>query len=319
MTNPAPTSVYQHGRKSTCTYTIPGLTAGSSYTVRLDFCEYAATGTGQRTFNVSINGTQVLTNFDIYATAGGEFIANAQSFTATATSSGQIVIVFTTVLNNALIAGIEVSAGGATCSANPATPTGLAASGTTQTGTTLNWGAVTAPANCSISGYTVYKSGTSIGTATGTSFAVTGLTASTTYSFTVAATDAHGTGCAELVACSVTTTAATCTTKPGAPTGLAASGTTSSGTTLSWTAVTAPSGCSISGYTVYKGGAAIATVSSGTSYTASGLSASTAYSFTVAAVDSAGTGSQSSALSVTTSLRQHRRGPDHERRHRLLG
>jgi len=44
VTNPAPTSVYQHGRKGTCTYTIPGLTAGSAYTVRLHFCEYAATG-----------------------------------------------------------------------------------------------------------------------------------------------------------------------------------------------------------------------------------------------------------------------------------
>jgi len=108
VVSPAPAAVYQHGRKGTCTYTIPGLTAGASYDVRLDFCEYAVTGAGQRTFDVSVNGTQVLTNFDIYAAAGGEFIANAQNFTATANSSGQIVIVFTTVLNNALVAGIEV-------------------------------------------------------------------------------------------------------------------------------------------------------------------------------------------------------------------
>jgi len=109
VVNPAPMSVWQHGRKGTCTYTIPGLTAGASYTVKLDFCEYAGTAAGQRTFNVSINGAQVLTNFDIFAAAGAEFKATQQTFPATANSSGQVVIVFTTVVNNALVAGIEVS------------------------------------------------------------------------------------------------------------------------------------------------------------------------------------------------------------------
>ena len=99
----------------------------------------------------------------------------------------------------------------------------------------------------------------------------------------------------------VTTTANTCTTKSAAPGGLAASGTTSSSTNLTWNAVTAPSGCTISGYTVYKAGAALATVSSGTSYSVTGLSASTTYSFTVAAIDGAGTSAQSSAVNVTTS------------------
>jgi beta-glucanase (GH16 family) len=68
----------------------------------------------------------------------------------------------------------------------------------------LNWTADTAPANCSISSYTVLKNGASIGTATGTSFAVTGLAASTNYSFTVEATDAAGTSAASS-ALSVTT------------------------------------------------------------------------------------------------------------------
>ena len=39
VTNPAPQSVYQHNRYGNFTYTIPGLTAGASYTVRLDFAE----------------------------------------------------------------------------------------------------------------------------------------------------------------------------------------------------------------------------------------------------------------------------------------
>jgi hypothetical protein len=90
------------------TYTITGLTAGSSYTVRLHFAETFFTTTGSRVFDVSINGTQVLTNFDIVAVSGGENIANIQQFTATANASGQIVITFTSVTNNALISGIEI-------------------------------------------------------------------------------------------------------------------------------------------------------------------------------------------------------------------
>ena len=35
LTNPAPQSVYQHNRYGNFTYTIPGLTPGASYTVRL--------------------------------------------------------------------------------------------------------------------------------------------------------------------------------------------------------------------------------------------------------------------------------------------
>jgi hypothetical protein len=116
VTNPAPMSVYQHGRKGNSTYTIPGLTPNAPYKVRLDFCEYAANAAGQRTFNVTINGTQVLTNFDIFATAGGEYIANAQSFNVNANGSGQIVIQFTTVINSALVGGVEVTSNAVTIS-----------------------------------------------------------------------------------------------------------------------------------------------------------------------------------------------------------
>jgi len=109
ITNPAPQSVYQHNRYGNFTYTIPGFTAGSSYNVRLDFAEEYWTAAGDRTFNVLINGTQVLTNFDIFATAGGEFKAVAESFTATAGSSGTITIQFVTVKDNAQVNGIEIS------------------------------------------------------------------------------------------------------------------------------------------------------------------------------------------------------------------
>ena len=76
--------------------------------MRLHFAETFWTAAGQRVFNVSINGTQVLANFDIFATAGAMNKAVIRQFTATANGSGQINLVFTTVTDKALISGIEV-------------------------------------------------------------------------------------------------------------------------------------------------------------------------------------------------------------------
>ena len=96
--------------------------------------------------------------------------------------------------------------GGGGCAAAPSAPTGLSASSTTSSGTTLNWSAASAPSGCSVSSYTVFENGNSIGTTGGTSFNVTGLTASTSYSFTVSATDSFGAS-GKSAAVSVTTAA----------------------------------------------------------------------------------------------------------------
>jgi chitodextrinase len=189
------------------------------------------------------------------------------------------------------------SAGGGVCSAAPSVPAGLVASSTTTTGTTLNWSAATAPSSCSVTGYAVYQDGASIGTATNTNFAVTGLSPTTNYSFTVAASDGAGPS-AQSSAVNVTT-ASGCTAKPSAPAGLVASSTTSTGTTLNWSAVTAPSGCNITGYAVYQGGTSIGTTKN-TNFSVPGLSPATNYSFTVVASDGAGVSAPSSAISVTT-------------------
>jgi len=115
VTNPAPAAVYQSARVAatagagtTFSYTIGGFAANSSHTVRLHFCETFWTTAGSRVFNVSINGTQVLTNFDIFATAGGQNIANIQQFTENANASGQYVLTFTSDTDKALISGIEI-------------------------------------------------------------------------------------------------------------------------------------------------------------------------------------------------------------------
>lgn len=70
----------------------------------------------------------------------------------------------------------------------PAAPTGLTVTGTTSSSVSLSW---TAPSG-TVTGYNVYKNGTKTMSVTGTSATVTGLAASTTYSFTVTATNSVG-------------------------------------------------------------------------------------------------------------------------------
>jgi Malectin domain len=108
VTSPAPEAVYQSNRFGSFSYAVPGLTAGKSYTVRLHFAETFWTAKGSRIFNVTINGQQVLTNFDIIGTAGTASRAVVEQLTAAADSSGKITIQFVTVRDNAQVNGIEI-------------------------------------------------------------------------------------------------------------------------------------------------------------------------------------------------------------------
>jgi beta-glucanase (GH16 family) len=134
---PAPQAVYQTERYSNFTYTFTGLGTGLNYKVRLHFAETFWTAVGQRRFNVFINGAQVLTNFDIIAAAGAPNKATIQEFTATP-SSGQIVVQYTTVTDNAKSSGIEILL------PQPGTPT-AGNNGPIWAGTTLNLTASAVP------------------------------------------------------------------------------------------------------------------------------------------------------------------------------
>ena len=72
----------------------------------------------------------------------------------------------------------------------PSTPTSLTASGVTSSSVDLNWNAATD--NVAVTAYDVYQGNTVIATVNGTNYAVTGLSASTAYSFRVRAKDAAG-------------------------------------------------------------------------------------------------------------------------------
>lgn len=89
------------------------------------------------------------------------------------------------------------------------------------------------------------------------------------------------------------------TTAPSVPTGLNSPSKTATSVSLAWAASTDNVG--VTGYDVYRGTTLVGTVA-GTSTTVTGLTANTAYSFTVKARDAAGNiSAASSPLSVTTS------------------
>ena len=106
--NAAPQAVYQTARIGDFSYDLGGFTPGSGHSIRLHFAETYFATAGSRTFNVSINGTQVLGNFDIYATAGAKNKALVESFSQNASASGDYVIQFTSIINNSLLSGIEI-------------------------------------------------------------------------------------------------------------------------------------------------------------------------------------------------------------------
>lgn len=109
VTNPAPQTVYQTERWGASTYTFPSLSPGTDYLVRLHFAETYHSTTGKRQFHVLLNGTQVLTNYDIVAEAGGNNIAVVEEFTVAANPSGQIIVQFQTgAFDNAKSSGIEI-------------------------------------------------------------------------------------------------------------------------------------------------------------------------------------------------------------------
>jgi beta-glucanase (GH16 family) len=192
VTNPAPQAVYQHERYGNVKYTFSGLTASASYKVRLHWAEIYFNAANDRKFNVFVNGTQVLTNFDIFASAGGENIAIVREYTVTPVA-GSIGLVFTNggvgTVDQAKIDGIEVIL------QPPAAPANLTATGDV-TQVALNWSAVPG-----VSGYTVKRSLSDGGPYTNvisgiatTNYTDTGLAGATTYYYVVSAVAA---GCNE--------------------------------------------------------------------------------------------------------------------------
>ena len=163
----------------------------------------------------------------------------------------------------------------------PANLTGTAVSGSK---VNLSWTASTD--NVGVAGYKVYRDGAFLAAAAATTYSDTTVQAGTTHTYTVYAYDAAGNISQPSNSTTVTTTVDS--QPPSTPAGLAATVPSASQVNLSWNAATDDTG--VTGYTMYRNGAAIATTSgpNATTYSDTSVAAATTYTYTVDAFDGAG-------------------------------
>lgn len=154
----------------------------------------------------------------------------------------------------------------------------------------------------SISKVEFFRGGTSLGIDTSAPYSVSWTNASAgSHTFKAVATDNNNAVTSSATVSVTVTAASNDTTPPSVPGGLAAPSKTATTVNLAWSAATDNSGGSgVAGYDVYRNGSLVGSPSA-TQYTDGGLTASTAYTYTVRARDNAGNASaQSGSISVTT-------------------
>ena len=160
--------------------------------------------------------------------------------------------------------------------------------------------------------YQWLSNGTAISGATSASYTTPATTAAASgTNYDVMVKNAAGSVTSSTAVLTVTggTSSASCTSVPPAPAGPVASAASTSTINLTWSADTAPANCSISSYSVYGSASSgfapsssnlLASGITGTSYSNSGLTASSTYYYVVEAVDSDGVSAASSQASATT-------------------
>ncbi len=258
----------------------------------------AVAGNAQATvsfFAPDSNGGSAITSYTVTSAPGG----------VTASASGSSILV--TGLTNGTAYTFTVTAknsdgvGAASAASNQVTP--VAAPGTPESvGATAGDGQAsvsfsTPSSNGSpITSYTVTSLPDGI-TATGASspVTVTGLADGRTYRFYVTATNAVGTGLSSTLSNPVIPG-----TTPGAPTGVSAV----AGAAQATVSFTAPDdgGLGIGGYTVVSSPGGITASGSSSPVTVTGLTPGTAYTFTVSAQNSAGSGPPSATSNAVVPL-----------------
>jgi len=180
----------------------------------------------------------------------------------------------------------------------PSAPTNIVMTGNTDSSISFSWTASTD--NNSVSGYRIYRNGSLLTSQSGTTFTDTSLTPSTSYAYGVEAYDpasnTSGRATADL------STAAD-STPPSVPVGLGTNTITDTSQNISWAASTDNVG--VTGYQIYRNGTLVGT-SATTSFSDTGLSPLTSYSYTVKAFDArsntsaASSGFASQTLADTT-------------------
>ena len=239
------------------------------------------------TTGTNFTGSGVLATITFRGVATGSSNLNFD-FTLNSTTDTNVAVLYTDVLTAVTNGTYTVSAGADTTA--PSVPTGLTATAASANQINLSWTASTDPivanqTTSGVAGYKIYRAGTQIATTTTTTYSNTGLTAGTTYSYTIAAYDNAGNTSAQTTSASATTSNGADATAPTVPTGFSGQVISQTQVNLSWTASTDPTVAGqntsgVAGYKIYRGGTQIATTTT-TTYSNTGLTAGTTYSYTI--------------------------------------
>lgn len=252
-----------------------------------------------RTYTTAIPaGASVVLTAD-GGTAGATWASTLGAHTITALVNDTTRYPESNTANNSLTANLTVIAPPDTTA--PTVPTNLIATPISSSQISLSWTASTD--NVGVTGYFVYRNGTQIANVTtGTSYQDTGLTASTLYSYTLAAYDAVPNVSAQSGA-TTATTQPTASVIPTVPQNLTATAVSSSQINLSWSLSTYNGPAPYPWYHIFKNGASydfVDVLSYSDNGFGAGLPASTLATYTVSAYTPTNESAQSTSASATT-------------------
>jgi hypothetical protein len=262
----------------------------------------AGVGSATVSWKPPFDGGSPITQYTVTASPGGATATvdgSTLSTNVTGLTNGTSYT-FTVTATNAIGTGpASAPSNSVTPATTPDAPTNVSATGGVSSAQ-VSWSAPGFNGGSPITQYTVTSSpGGITATVNGSTLTanVTGLTNGTTYTFTVTATNAVGTGPASSASNQVTPAA----TVPGAPTNATATAGPGSAT-VSWQAPASDGGSPITQYTVTSSPDGITATVNGSTLTANvtGLTNGTTYTFTVTATNALGTGSPSAASNAVT-------------------
>ena len=184
----------------------------------------------------------------------------------------------------------------------PDSPTSVTATSTGDTTANVSFTAPASDGGATITSYTATSSPggitESISQAGSGTISMTGLTAGTSYTFTVTATNSAGTGSASSASNAITTVGA-----PSAPTSVVATATGKRSATVSFAAPASNNGSAVTSYTATSTPGGITKTlkqATGGTFNFDGLQPVTAYTFAVTATNAIGTSAAATSNSATT-------------------
>ncbi|WP_406277510.1 PQQ-dependent sugar dehydrogenase [Embleya sp. NBC_00896] len=272
--------------------------AGQPGATKLDF-RYANGTSADRPLDITVNGTQAADDLSFPGTGAWTTWKTASVTTALAAGTNKIRAT-TSGVDGPNLDSLTVTPQSPTDTEKPTAPKNLRKDKEpTTTSVSLTWDA--ASDNVKVTGYDVYQHGQLMKQVDGSTLAttVTGLTPETSYDWTVFARDAAPNVSDASNAVTIATLPAPPDGEaPSAPQGLHATGKTATSVDLAWTPST--DNVKVTGYDIYRDGAAAGTTGTATT-TVAGLKADTTYRFKVRAFDAKGNRSAfGPEISVTT-------------------